>query len=95
MKNLISIILRYAVSAVGVLIFLIFSNLIAVFIIGTTTIPQLTPLKYNVRQISQALAQDVEGWYMPEEILHVLHENYEWAMLIDENGEVVWSDRLP
>lgn len=95
MKNLISIILRYAVSAVGVLIFLIFSNLIAVLIIGTTTIPQLTPLKYNVRQISQALTQNTEGWYMPEEILHVLHENYEWAMLIDENGEVVWSDRLP
>lgn len=95
MKNLISIILRYAVSAVGVLIFLIFSNLIAVLIIGTTTIPQLTPLKYNVRQISQALTQDTTGWHMSKEFLEILRESYAWAMLIDENGEIVWSDRLP
>ena len=96
MKTLFQIILRYALSAVGVLLLLIAVNVTA--LIGYTikaAESKLSPLEYHIRELTQALTQAETGWEMPEDAMADLQKNYTWAMLLDSSGEVVWSDRLP
>ncbi len=96
MKTLFQIIFRYALSAVGVLLFLIVVNFTA--FLAYTNIAmhtELAPLKYHVRELSQGLTQTATGWTMPQELLDDLQQNYAWAMLLDETGNVVWSNQLP
>ena len=96
MKTLFQIILRYALSAVGVLLLLIAFNVSAFTVYGWALVHNTTsPLEYHVKQIAQSMEQTAEGWTIPHEELQQLQENYEWAMLIDSNGDIAWSDRLP
>ena len=96
MKTLFQIILRYALSAVGVLLLLIAFNVSAFTVYGWALVHNTTsPLEYHVKQIAQSMEQTTEGWTIPHEELQQLQENYEWAMLIDSNGDIAWSDRLP
>lgn len=96
MKTLFQIILRYALSAVGVLLLLIAVNVAA--LVGYTikaTQSELNPLEYHIRDLTTALTQTETGWELPEDSMQDLQQNYAWAMLLDTSGEVVWSDRLP
>lgn len=96
MKTLFQIILRYALSAVGVLLLLILFN-IGVFITYGWAIAHNTksPLEYRITQIAQSMEQTPEGWTIPSGERQQLEQNYEWAMLIDSDGKIAWSDRLP
>lgn len=53
-------------------------------------------VRYSVEQIAQAMTRDDSGWHLdgahPEsEWLY----GYEWAMILDEEGRVVWQYDLP
>ena len=96
MKTFTQIILRYALSAVGVLILLIIFNSIAVLSYGYRQVTEnTTPLEYHIREFAGALTETESGWTMPQEQLDMLHNAYAWAMLLDDDGMIVWSDRLP
>lgn len=96
MKTFIQIILRYALSAVGVLMLLIFFNSAAFLSYGYKTITaSAIPLEYNIREFADSLTETETGWMMPQEQLDMLHDTYTWAMLLDADGMIVWSDRLP
>ncbi len=96
MKTLFQIILRYALSAVGVLLLLIGVNIAAlVSYTVTVTQNQRSPMEYHIRDLTQALIQTNTGWFLPEDAMQDLQENYVWAMLLNPEGQVVWSDRLP
>ncbi len=96
MKTLLQIIVRYALSAVGVLLLLIGVNVAAlVSYTITVTQSQRTPMEYHIRDLTHALVQTSAGWTLPESALQDMQENYAWAMLLDPEGQVVWSDRLP
>lgn len=96
MKIFIQIILRYALSAVGVLMLLILFNSAGFLSYGYKAVTaHATPLEYNVQEFAGALIETENGWMMPQEQLDILHETYAWAMLLDADGAVIWSDRLP
>ena len=66
MKTFIQIILRYALSAVGVLMLLIFFNSAAFLSYGYKTITaSAIPLEYNIREFADALTETETGWMMP------------------------------
>lgn len=53
-------------------------------------------VRYNVNQVAQAMIHDEAGWHLDGE--HSESEwlyGYEWAMLLDEEGRVVWQYDLP
>lgn len=53
-------------------------------------------VRYNVNQVAQAMIRDENGWHLDGE--HSESEwlyGYEWAMLLDEEGRVVWQYDLP
>ena len=96
MKTLFQIILRYALSAVGVLLLLIAVNLTAlVGYTAKTMHSDFSPLEYRIRDFTEALTQTEAGWTLPEDSMQDLRKNYAWSMLLDPQGQVVWSDRLP
>ena len=96
MKTLFQIILRYALSAVGVLLLLIAVNLTALVGIHPETMhSDFSPLEYRIRDFTEALTQTEAGWTLPEDSMQDLRKNYAWSMLLDPQGQVVWSDRLP
>ncbi|MDO4669400.1 MAG: HAMP domain-containing sensor histidine kinase [Butyricicoccus pullicaecorum] len=96
MKTLFQIILRYALSAVGVLLLLIAVNITA--LVGYTIKAMhsdFSPLEYRLRDFAETLTHTETGWELPEDSMQDLQQNYVWGMLLDPQGEVVWSDRLP
>lgn len=96
MKTLFHIIFRYAVSAVGVMILLLFFNFGAFVLYAIeSTQTVVAPLEYKVRDISQALEQTPSGWQLPDAAREQLLEIYSWAMLLDPEGNVVWEEQLP
>lgn len=53
-------------------------------------------VRYSIEQIAQAMVRDETGWRLAGE--HPESEwlyGYEWAMLLDEEGRVVWQYDLP
>lgn len=94
MKTLFQIMLRYAVSAVGVLLLLLTLN-VGVFLAALATHMESDVLEYKVSDLAAAMVETESGWTMSPEDLSELRENYAWAMLLDGAGRIVWSDRLP
>lgn len=94
MKTLFQIILRYAVSAVGVLLLLLTLNA-GVFVAVLATHLESDVLEYKISDLAAAVVETETGWEMAPENLSDLRENYAWAMLLDGEGRIAWSDRLP
>lgn len=94
MKTLFQIILRYAVSAVGVLLLLLTLNA-GVFLAVLANHMESDVLEYKISDLVGAMVKTESGWEMPTEDLTELRDNYVWAMLLDGEGQILWSDRLP
>lgn len=94
MKELIRILTRYIGAAVciGLLLVLINGAALVSFIVSQLDTPAL---EYKVRTFSEGLVQDETGWHLPADLTDELRSHYQWAMLLDADGNVVWSDRLP
>ncbi len=94
MKTLIQIILRYAFSAVGVLLLLLTLN-VGVFLAALAAHMESDVLEYRISDLAQGMVETETGWELSPEELSDLRENYAWAMLLDGEGRIAWSDRLP
>ena len=94
MKTLFQIILRYAVSAVGVLVLLLALNM-GVFLAVLAAHMESDVLECDISDLAEAMTETENGWEMPQKQLSDLRETYAWAMLLDGQGQIIWSDRLP
>ena len=96
MKGLGRILSRYAISAACVGLFLLLLN--AGFLLAfTIQAGQSAPLTEDrIRLIAGGITPGPnEGFQVTAAARQALDERYAWAMLLDEAGEVIWSDRLP
>jgi nitrogen-specific signal transduction histidine kinase len=49
----------------------------------------------RITDFSLALQRTQAGYTLPQETLDLLKKNDYWAMLIDENGSVIWNYKMP
>lgn len=96
MKGLGKILGRYAASAVGIGIFLLALNL-AFFVLFVLQVGHNMPVvEDRLRTIAAGVTKQMDGTFtVSPEARQALDERYVWAMQLDEDGSVVWSDRLP
>lgn len=95
MKSVMRIVSRYMLSAAGVALTLLLVNLIVLFAWGIHLI-NISPKNYRVSQIAAGLSESSDDVYvLSEDAKIMIEEQYQWAMLLNDEGDVVWSENLP
>jgi signal transduction histidine kinase len=96
MKSLLKIQIRYAALAAGIALLLLVLNI--AFFLGYM-------LRYGEKSISgsyfkmadatESLVPEGDHYEMPAASMEIVKKEFVWAMLLDEDGKVVWSWNLP
>ncbi len=95
MKSLLKISLRYILSAGGVALLLLALNL-SVLIAWIVYTASGRPDSTHISDIAASLSQQPDGSFrLSAEGQAMLSEQYQWAMLLDERGAVIWETQLP
>ena len=96
MKGLGRILGRYVGAAIGVGVFLLmlnFAAFIAFLVYSSQSAPEI---KDRVSVIAEGIRQQADGGFsVSEEARTALDERYVWAMQLDDDGNVIWGDRMP
>lgn len=98
MKDLLRIYRRYILTAILLACIVPAVNLLFILtILGRDKYynTDLTSDKWSLNRLSEALTEGSGGYELSEEAALALDKQYRFAMLIDENGDVVWSRHLP
>lgn len=95
MKSLSKIIARYLTCAVVMFLVTLFLNFFLYVLCGFQTIRVAGHDAGNIRRLSEQLEETDGGIHMTEEGCQILDDAYEWAMLLDEQGHVIWNRNLP
>lgn len=94
-KGLGGILIRYVVAAIGVGIFLFLFNIAIVIQILYTGKPDKM-IEDRIKTIAEGVVSLPGGLFsISEDAQRALDERYEWAMLLDDDGDVIWEYRLP
>ena len=94
MKSTLRIFIRYIVSAVGIVIILLVLNLFV--LVGWLIQSKVdNPVYYSIRDFSDSLVLDQGEFSISDTSLQKFHKVYQWAMLLDETGKIIWSESLP
>ncbi|MCI1966440.1 MAG: HAMP domain-containing histidine kinase [Oscillospiraceae bacterium] len=94
MKSMMKILARYVLSAAGIALILLTVNFGAMiaWIIQSKNVVQHTG---DVAQLSDELTLQNGTYAISETALITIDNEYQWAMLIGNNGTVLWSFHLP
>lgn len=96
MKGLGRILGRYVGAAIGVGVFLLmlnFAAFIAFLVYSSQSAPEI---KDRVSVIAEGVRRQTDGSFsVSEEARTALNDRYAWAMQLDDEGNVIWSDRMP
>ncbi|NRY14439.1 histidine kinase dimerization/phospho-acceptor domain-containing protein [Clostridium beijerinckii] len=94
MKGIIKILLRYILSAGGIAVILLITNFIilASWVVSYSTYYNT---KYNISEIANGLRKENDKFILSEEASSIITNKFHWAMLLDDNGKVIWSTNLP
>jgi len=94
MKSMMKILSRYVLSAAGIALILLVVNFgaLAVLIIQAG---QDAWMDLSFSQLSESLTSENGVYTLSENASHEIEKQYQWAMLIDNDGNVVWSMDLP
>lgn len=87
---------RYVFSAAGIALFLLFLT-IAAFILYAYNIKDDERIisRMDLDHITDGLQEDNGSFILNDEAQTLYQQWFVWAMLLDENGNVIWSDNLP
>ena len=86
---------RYILSMIGIIFLFLGINIalfFAVMIIGSMS---GSGTSLSVRDLSDGVVWQDGAWTADSAALSILRKNDAWAMLLDENGNVVWQQDLP
>ena len=86
---------RYIFSTVGIVILFLTVNIALCFAILITGSMSGTDASFSVRDFSDHVVLRDEKWTADDTALSMLQEQSAWAMLLDEDGNVVWQQNLP
>lgn len=94
MKGMMKILSRYVLSAAGIALILLVVNFgaLAVLIIQSS---QDAQKDFSISQLSTSLTSENGDYVLSETSRNTIEKQYQWAMLIDNDGNVVWSMDLP
>lgn len=88
------ILTRYVLSAAGVALMLLVVNF-SVFVAWTVQSGRVMQKNNPVPEIAESLTESDGVYTLPAPARETLKQRYQWAMLLSENGRVIWSENLP
>lgn len=94
MKIILKIFARYAASAAGIALILLALNF-TVLIAWVVQSSNIGRTEYNVQEIASSLTRHNDTYEITQAGVQMIQKQYQWAMLLDERGKVVWSENLP
>jgi signal transduction histidine kinase len=94
MKGIMKILLRYILSAGGIAVILLITNII-ILVSWTVDSIKYSNSEYNIAQISEGLKKENDNFILSDEASSIITNKLGWAMLLDDNGNVIWSKNLP
>lgn len=94
MKGLMKIITRYVVSAAGIALILLITNIL-VLILWLTSAIKYSNGEFNISGISEGLTKEGNEFVLAEGAAYKINNSFEWAMLLSDEGKVIWSKNLP
>lgn len=94
MKSMMKILLRYVLSAAGVALILLVINFI-VLVTWTIQNSNIVPTDYAISDLAKGLRKSEVGYTLSEEANETIKKHFQWAMLLDQEGNVIWEENLP
>lgn len=94
MKSMMKILFRYVLSAAGIALILLIINfsVLAAWIIQAGKYDQRD---YSTAQLAKSLTESHGVYTLAESAESEIEKQYQWAMLLDDTGQVIWSKNLP
>ncbi len=94
MKNMIKIIRHYLLVTVGVTLLLLSINFIVILFWTSSVIPHVTSTKV-LETLSDELILENNTFHLSEAASKLITDDFAWAMLLNDSGDVIWSQNLP
>lgn len=94
MKSMMKILIRYLASAAGVALLLLILNF-AVLAVWMAQASKNQKMEYAVSEVADSLTKQNGVYVLSQVGQDALKSRYQWAMLLDDDGAVVWSENLP
>ncbi|WP_449240520.1 sensor histidine kinase [Desulfoscipio gibsoniae] len=94
MKSMMKILSRYVLSAAVIAIILLIINfaLLIAWIVQTS---KIAPKDYSVSQLANGLTESDGIYSLSGFAKNEIARQYQWAMLLSDDGHVIWSENLP
>ncbi len=94
MKSMMKILSRYVLSAAGIAIILLIINFSvwAAWILQTGEIEERD---YSIAQLAESLTNTDGVYALSESAASEIDKHFQWAMLLDNSGQVIWNRNLP
>lgn len=94
MRGMLKVLSRYVATAATVAVLLLILNVIVAFVWLTGTYDS-GKAQGNVVGIAKQLTKSNGSFSFTEQGRQQLEQQFEWTMLLDQSGEVIWSEHLP
>lgn len=94
MKSIMKILLRYVLSAAGIALILLIINF-TVLIIWTIQTGEISPKDYSISELAAGLSKSNGIYTLSKSAQETIEKRFQWAMLLNNEGQVVWSKNLP
>ena len=96
MKTFVRLIRRYVLAAVGIVLLLLFSGVAVLGWLGWQEGCRLPQREYSSSEIADSMVETAEGLaFGAERTPQEWMNGYEWAMVLDDVGNIRWSYGLP
>ena len=96
MKTFVRLIRRYVLAAVGIVLLLLFSGVAVLGWLGWQESCRLPQREYSSSEIADSMVKTAEGLaFGAERTPQEWMNGYEWAMVLDDVGNIRWSYGLP
>ena len=96
MKTFVRLIRRYVLAAVGIVLLLLFSGAAVLGWLGWQESCRLPQREYSSSEIADSMVETAEGLaFGAERTPQEWMNGYEWAMVLDDVGNIRWSYGLP
>ncbi|WHH56919.1 HAMP domain-containing sensor histidine kinase [Petroclostridium sp. X23] len=94
MKSMMKILTRYVLSAAGVTLILLVINF-AVLVAWTVQSGKIAQKDYSVSQLANGLTRSNGVFTLSESVKSEIEKKNQWAMLLNDNGNVIWNKNVP
>lgn len=94
MKSMMKILVRYVLSAAGIALILLVLNLIMIMV-WMVKASESSVTGYRISEVADSLTSKNGVYELSELGKEALEKRYQWAMLLNDQGQVIWSQNLP